>query len=160
MNKEMLATALYFGAFAFITVASAEERVVFRQDNHECALNYNTDLFVPGSIDADNHRKFTGPNSATYFTVTAAANDENMTPNKIRQEYIQRRGRKDLVYNLSKRQFLVLSGYRDGLIFYTKIVLSSDHKTICVLDIFYPRQDKRNLDQEVTRMSRSFRAPQ
>lgn len=125
---------------------------------HECTLDYDRSAFVVSSIDSENYRRFSRPDPETYFRVTALANDENMTPEKIRNGYLLKRGRKDLVYDLTKGQFLVLSGYRGQNIFYTKIALSGDNKTICVLDIFYPRKLRRSMDSEVTRMSQSFAA--
>ncbi len=79
-----------------------------------------------------------------------------MSPEKIRKEFVLKRDKKDLVYDRTNDQFLVLSGYRGANIFYTKIALSPDNKTICVLDIFYPSELKQTFDEEVTRMSLSF----
>lgn len=87
-----------------------------------------------------------------------ASNDENASPETILKEFILKRGRKDLVYDRTRDRFLVLSGYRGKNIFYTKIALSPDRHTVCVLDIFYPRQLRSAYDSEVTRMSRSFTA--
>ena len=79
-----------------------------------------------------------------------------MTPTEIKAEYIKKKGTKDLVYDRSKKDFLVLSGFNGEMIFYTKIALSSDNETICVMHISYPRKLKRAFDAIVTRMSRSF----
>ena len=101
---------------------------------------------------------YSGPNKDTHFSVTALPNDENLTPKEIRKEYLVSRGTKDLVYQRTKSEFLVLSGFRGRNIFYTKIALSPDNETICVLHISYPRKAKRAFDSRVTRMSRSFAA--
>ena len=157
MKNAVSAMILILGTL-FPTAANSESQVVFRQANHECTLDYDRSAFVVSSIDSENYRRFSRPDPETYFRVTALANDENMTPEKIRNGYLLKRGRKDLVYDLTKGQFLVLSGYRGQNIFYTKIALSGDNKTICVLDIFYPRKLRRSMDSEVTRMSQSFAA--
>jgi hypothetical protein len=140
------------------TLAHSESRVVFRDGRHECWLDYDRNVFTRGSLDSENYRRFVGPNNDTHFRVTALPNDENLTPNEIRKEYLVARGTKDLVYERTKSEFLVLSGYRGRNIFYTKIALSSDNETICVLHISYPRKAKRAFDSRVTRMSRSFSA--
>ena len=140
------------------TLAYSESRVVFRDDRHECRLDYDRDMFTPGSLDSENYRRFSGPNKDTHFSVTAVPNDENLTPKEIRKEYLVKRGTKDLVYERTKSEFLVLSGFRGRNIFYTKIALSPDNETICVLHISYPRTAKRAFDTRVTRMSRSFAA--
>lgn len=139
-------------------MANSESRVVFQEDGHACRLDYDSGFFKRSSLDSDHHRRFLGPNANTYFRVTALANDKNMTLGKIRKDYLLERGQKDLVYDRVTGNFLVLSGYRGKSIFYTKIALSPDKKTVCVLDIFYPRESKRAFDPQVTRMSHSFAA--
>lgn len=140
------------------TLAHSESRIVFRDHRHECRLDYDRDIFTPGSLDSENYRRFSGPNQDAYFRVTALPNDENLTPKEIRQEYLKEKGTKDLVYQRTKGEFLVLSGFHGRNIFYTKIALSPDNETICVLHISYPRKDKLAFDSRVTRMSRSFAA--
>ena len=140
------------------TAANSTSQVVFQKGSHACKLDYNRVIFMPGNIDAENYRRFSGPNPDTYFRVTAVANDENMNPQKIRYGYLKKRGDKDLVYDRIKGDFLVLSGYRGRNIFYTKISISPNNKTVCVLDIFYPPELKRAFDSQVTRMSHSFAA--
>ena len=140
------------------TAAYSESQVVFQKDGHACSLDYDQKMFMPGSLDSENYRRFSGPGQDTYFRVTALANDQNMTPEKIKKGYLLKRGPKDLVYDRTKSNFLVLSGYRGRSIFYTKIALSADNKIVCVLDIFYPREARQAFDPQVTRMSRSFTA--
>jgi hypothetical protein len=62
----------------------------------------------------------------------------------------------DITYQRTKGTFLVLSGYREGNIFYTKVAVSDDRSIACILDITYPQSLKRQFDRIVTRMSRSF----
>ena len=155
MKNAISAIILILGAF-LPAVAHSESRVVFREGGRECSLDYDTGIFMKSSLDSENYRRFSGPNKHIYFRVTAFANEENLTPVEIRKEYILRKGKKDLVYDSIKDQFLVLSGYRGKDIFYTKISLSPNNQTICVLDIFYPRAARRAFDSQVTRMSLSF----
>jgi hypothetical protein len=157
MKYSILAVIIMFAASA-TSVAHSESRVIIRDDGHECRLDYDKNMFTRGSLDSDNYRRFAGPNQDIYFRVAALPNDENLTPNKIRREYLKKRGTKDLVYERTKGEFLVLSGFRGQNIFYTKISVSKDNKTICVLDISYPREAKRAFDAIVTGMSRSFSA--
>lgn len=156
--KSALYTLVVVAVVFVPRVAKAESQVVFRQDGRECLLDYDGNTFVPGQMDTENYRHFVGPTKETYFRVTGLANNENMTPGKIRKSYLEKRGRQDLVYDRTKGRYLVLSGYRGQVIFYTKISLSADNHTICVLDIFYPRGLKQAFDSQVTRMSRSFTA--
>jgi hypothetical protein len=157
MKFAIIGIGLILGAIS-PTPAHSESRVVFRDGRHECRLDYDRHMFTPGSLDSENYLRFSGPNKDTHFSVTAVPNDENLTPKEIRKEYLVKRGRADLVYERTKGEFLVLSGFRGRNIFYTKVALSPNNKTICVLHISYPRKAKRAFDSRVTRMSRSFAA--
>ena len=148
---------LISGAFQ-PTAAGAESWAVYQDDTHGCRLKYASSLFTQDSIDKDKFQRFSGPNERTYFRVKGLANKESWTPAQIRAEYTKARGKADVVYERTKTDFLVLSGVRDNKIFYTKVALSPDNEIICVLDISYPRKDKRAFDRVVTRMSRSFTA--
>lgn len=140
------------------TLVQAESWAVYRDDTQKCRLMYANNVFAPGGIDAENFQRFSGLNKDTYFRTIGLPNEEQLTPSEIRAEYIKKRGTTDLVYERTKRDFLVLSGFRGQNIFYTKIALSPDNRTICVLHISYPRKAKRAFDAIVTRMSRSFAA--
>ncbi len=157
MNHAIPALLFIVAAFA-PTASRAESWAVYQDDLHECRLDYASDVFTQGSIDEDEFQRFSGPNRQTYFRVKGLPNEEKWSPEQIRAEYIKSRGADDVVYERTKSDFLVLSGFRGDNIFYTKVALSSDNETICVLDISYPRKAKRAFDAVVTRMSRSFAA--
>lgn len=148
---------LIFAAYA-PRLAHAESWAVYKDDTQKCRLIYASNVFARGGIDAENYQRFSGPNKETYFRIIGLPNEEQLTPREIRAQYIKKKGTTDLVYERTKRDFLVLSGYRGQNIFYTKIALSPDNETICVLHISYPRKAKRAFDAIVTRMSRSFAA--
>jgi hypothetical protein len=148
------------GMFIGLMAQSGEAATwaVYQDDTQKCRLDYANNVFTPGEIDDENFQRFAGPNSDTYFRVTGLYNEEQLSPKEIRAEYIKDRGKSDLVYERTKRDFLVLSGIRDQKIFYTKIAVSPNNKNICVLHIVYPQKAKRAFDPIVTRMSRSFTA--
>ena len=111
-----------------------------------------------GKKDEEDFQRFSGPNKDIYFRVAGLPNDELLSPKQIRTEYIKKRGKAEIVYERTKKDFLVLSGIRDRKIFYSKIAVSPNTKNICVLHIVYPQKAKRDFDAIVTRMSRSFAA--
>lgn len=156
MKHAVSAVLLFFGVL-MPSPALAERWAEYEDETHGCRLDYVSDLFSEDALDKDDFQRFSGPNKNTYFRVKGLANEENWTPAQIRAEYIRERG-SDVVYERTKSDFLVLSGIRGDNIYYTKVALSSDNGTICVLDISYPRKKKRAFDAIVTRMSRSFTA--
>jgi hypothetical protein len=145
-------------AFLLPSAVQAEGWASYRDDTHKCSLMYESSVFARGEKDAEDFQRFYGPNEDTFFRVIGLPNEEQLTPVEIRAEYLKKRKTTDLVYERTKTDFLVLSGFRGRNIFYTKIALSPDNKTICVLHISYPRKAKLAFDKVVTRMSRSFTA--
>ena len=105
---------------------------------------------------ANKAQRFSGPDSRTYFRVMGVKNKENLTPAGVKAKYLRANVPGDLVYERTERSFLVLSGYRTGSIFYTKVAMSANQRSVCILEITYPRKTKRAFDHIVTRMSRSF----
>lgn len=157
MKPAIPALLLALGTFAS-TAAHAESWTHYKSDVHHCSLDYASNLFALGALDSENVQQFSGSDKNTYFRITGISNDEKLTPAEIRAEYVKEKGKADLVYERTKTDFLVLSGYRGNNIFYTKIALSPDNENICILHISYPRKAKRAFDAVVTRMSRSFAA--
>ena len=78
------------------------------------------------------------------------------TPEDIRENFLNVEMPGDITYESSRDEFLVLSGYRDEDIFYTRVAVSRDRRIACILDVTYPRALKRQFDGIITRMSRSF----
>jgi hypothetical protein len=140
-----------------VTPGRAGERwTVYRDSVHGCRLQYST-MFKQEPWDLEEKfLRFAGPNDRTFFRVMGTRNDESLSPAQIRAKYVASDIPGELVYERTRSDFLVLSGYRGDSIFYTKVAVSDDKRTICVLEITYPRKDKRALDQVVTRMSRTF----
>jgi len=148
---------LVFGT-AGSTLAHAESWTRYQGGVDRCRLDYPSHLFDLGRMDSEKVQWFSGPDKNTYFRVSSISNEEQLTPREIRAEYVKEKGKADLVYERTKTDFLVLSGFRGSNIFYTKVALSPDNETVCVLHISYPRKAKRAFDAVVTRMSRSFTA--
>jgi hypothetical protein len=155
MKNSIPAFLMMLGA-CLSTAARAEDWTVYQDEQHGCRLEYASRVFTQGPVDPDKFLRFTGPNKDIYFRVRGLSNEKNWTPERIRAEYIKSRGAAGVSYERTKEGFLVLSGIRGGNIFYTKVALSSDNRTICVLYISYPRKEKRAFDAIVTHMSHSF----
>jgi hypothetical protein len=130
---------------------------VYRDQVFDCRLEYPTSLFTLDPLDIEeDFRRFSGPDGQTSFRVRGVDNQDRLAPSEIKAKYLQAGVPGDIVYERTKSDFLVLSGYRDESIFYTKAVVSPDQRIICILMITYPRGAKREFDAVVTRMSRSF----
>lgn len=135
----------------------AENWTMYRDSVHDCQLQYSTVHFTQDPWDAEEEfQRFSGPNAQTYFRVMGVRNEDNLSPAGIRGKYLEANVPGDIVYERTRADFLVLSGYRGDSIFYTKVAVSDDRRTLCILEITYPRKAKQAFDAIVTRMSRSF----
>jgi hypothetical protein len=152
-NGLMICTGLFL---ALSTPGEAATWAVYQDQTEKCRLDYASSVFALGKKDADDFQRFSGPNKDTYFRVAGLPNEEQLSPKQIRMEYIKNRGKSEIVYERTKSDFLVLSGIRNGKIFYSKVAVSPNTNNICVLHIVYPQKAKRGFDAIVTRMSRSF----
>jgi hypothetical protein len=123
---------------------------VYDDIEHGCELEY------PATIFAADAGRFSSSDENVYFRILGTVNPAGWTPAEIKRKYLSSSMPGKVVYERTKDEFLVLSGYRNGNIFYTKVVVSDDRRVACILDLTYPRAMKRRFDGIVTRMSRSF----
>ena len=63
----------------------------------------------------------------------------------------------DITYKRKARSWFVLSGYRGGDIFYTRVDRACSGTRFHVLELTYPRAAKSDMDAEVTRLSHNLR---
>jgi hypothetical protein len=158
MAKLSAIWTLYSSAvvFAVPVLAQTLSWSVYLDDDYGCRLEYPSSVFAAGPRELDDPLQFSGPNEETYFRILGVDNASGRTPADIKAEYLRSNIPDEITYERTKREFLVLSGYRGESIFYTKVSVSKDGKIACILEITYPRKDKRKFDDIVTRMSRSF----
>jgi hypothetical protein len=159
-NRAYLFCALVFlGAFFLppSTVARDLDWGVYEDAEHGCRLDYPRFLFSADPEQEGEPLRFSSEDESTYFQVMGVESTANWIPSDIKQKYL-RTDMPDVTYERTKSEFFVLSGYRDDAIYYTKVTVSDDHHTACILDITYPRSRKKEFDPIVTRMSHSFEA--
>lgn len=131
--------------------------ITYRDSIYNCELEYPASVFSQDALDlTQDFQRFSGSGSQIYFRVMGVNNKDGLTPAAIKAKYLNADVPGNIVYERTKGDFLVLSGYRGDSIFYTKVSLSADQRTICILEVTYPRIEKRSFDDVVTRMSRSF----
>jgi len=133
-----------------------DEWRVYGDVEHGCELEYPATIFAADAPRPDEPRRFSSSDENIYFRILGTTNSAGWTPAEIKRKYLGSSMPGKIVYERTKNEFLVLSGYRNGNIFYTKVVVSDDRRVACILDVTYPRAMKRKFDGIVTRMSRSF----
>ncbi len=159
--KRSVATPILVGIFLLTASASghAANWLRYRDQTHGCRIEYPGRLFSRDARDVEkDFQRFSGASENTYFRIQGVANEENLNSRQIRATYLKENAPGDVIYGKTKKDFLVVSGYKGRSIFYTRVAVSPDNKTLCIVEISYPRAEKRAFDPIVTRMSRSFRA--
>ena len=162
MMKQMFIGAMAASALLAAPVpAGAATWEVYRDKAEGCRIEYPARVFRPEAMDdSQNHQRFAGPNDRVYFRVMGVANEDDLSPREIRAAYLHENQPGEVVYQATRNDFLVLSGYRGDSIFYTRVAVSPDRRTLCIVEIAYPTVEKHAFDAIVTRMSRSFRVEQ
>jgi hypothetical protein len=148
-----LATTLSFSPTA---LAQDLDWGVYKDELHGCRLEYPLALFTRDPEEPGEPQRFSSEDESTYFRIMGAENIAKWTTSDIKEKYLRADMPGNVIYERTKREFLVLSGYRDETIFYTKVAVSDDQHTACILDITYPRSRKKEFDRIVTRMSHTF----
>jgi len=139
------------------TEAVSETWSVYRDTIYDCRLDYPSSVFTADPIDmAEKAQRFSGPENSIYFRIMGADNADDLSPAEIKAKYLSADVPGELTYERTKSRFLVLSGYRGDAIFYTRVAVSADERTLCILEVTYPKRVKKAFDAIVTRMSRSF----
>jgi hypothetical protein len=131
---------------------------IYEDADYDCVLDYPAGLFSPQAVPPGKPRLFSGPDGDVYFRIQGMENADGWTPQTIRDKYVSANIPGDLTYDRTRSDFVVLSGHRGANIFYTKVAVSSDRRSACVLEITYPRVQKEAFDRIVTRMSHSLRS--
>lgn len=129
---------------------------VYSDDNHGCLVDFPSDLFSAQPFDPGNPQRFSGPNQNMYFQVLGVENNPDWTPSDIRRKYLNSNLPGMVVHQRTNDRSVILSGYRGENSFYTKVAVSEDLRTVCILDINYPLLHKKDFNDIVTRMASSF----
>ena len=131
----------------------------YRNNRYGLAVAYPPKLFTRAEpVGEDEGRKFLSSENSAWFYASAGLNPADWTAKDIMQlstVYYRQNGAR-LTYSRISDRWYVLSGTRDGSIFYEKGVLSRDGAISRTLLIEYPLACKPFFDAIVTRMSHSF----
>jgi hypothetical protein len=128
----------------------------FIDDGSGCRLSYPRAIFSATRKVAGEPQRFSSEDDDIYFRLLITDNVSRWTPSDLKEKYLAAQMPGLIVYDRTRSDFVVLSGYRGDNIFYTKVVISKDLGKACILDITYPRAQKKRFDGIVTRMSHSF----
>src|SRR5438552_5386079 len=104
------------------SAARSQSWGVYRDSVYDCRLEYPSSLFTREPLDVtQKFERFSSPDARTYFRVMGVDNNDDLTPAAVKAKYLSSDVPGEIVYERTKSDFLVLSGYRGGSIYYTKV---------------------------------------
>jgi hypothetical protein len=158
LNRLVLA-ALLLGLAGQAQAANGWE--TFTSQYSGCSVEYPSYLFTPSQqTTADGATRFTSGLAEAEMVIAGGSNEKHVTIADIVRIYLEQAGAENITYHRQEQGWAVYSGYREGLIYYLKAVLSRDQRQACVLELRYPPANKLELDVTVSRISKSLRLPQ
>jgi hypothetical protein len=130
----------------------------FTTETSGCTLTYPASHFLPKPTpDADGGRSFTSTLPETSLVIAGGPSAEALSMDDIMRTYFRAVGGVTITYRRHEPRWAVYSGYRQGQIYYLKVLLSADGHRACVFELSYPQSVKRALDPIVARISSSLR---
>ena len=99
----------------------------------------------------DNTRRFVSPDGRAVLTLGEA--DVGQQGAAAEKQAIARQPGEIITYERNERSWLVVSGYRHGEIFYRRANLACGTTRWHLIELRYPRADKRHMDAIVTAIS-------
>jgi hypothetical protein len=137
---------------------AASEWATFTSRYSGCSVDYPRSIFHPSQQrDPDGATSFTSNLARASMVLAGGSNDMRAPVAGIMRTYLEQVKGESITYRRQEIGWAVYSGYRDGSIYYLKVILSSNRRKACVLELKYPPANKGELDISVSRISRSLR---
>jgi hypothetical protein len=142
------------GWLVAIGSGSAHERIwtEYRDGEHGCGLNFPQGLFTATPSRPGEAKRFITPQQKTFFQVLGVSNRPDWNAFDIRRKYLGAIMPGAVVYQHTTIRSLTLFGYRGDAVFHTKILLSEDLSSACILDINYPLLSRNRYHAMANRM--------
>ncbi|MBP0618230.1 hypothetical protein [Jiella mangrovi] len=144
------------GLAAMIAVGAADAgQITYKNDRFGTKASFPSEAFpqkLPAPLEGDG-LAWASPEGARIF-IYARENRGNETPRSI----IRERGKiDDVTYDASGRRWAVVSGYRDGQIFYERYIFRGN--LIHSVAIHYPKDQRATYDKLVGPVTKTLRGP-
>jgi hypothetical protein len=157
--NQLVVSLLLLGLVGQAHAASGWDR--FTSKYSGCSVEFPTDIFTASQrTEADGATRFTSGLADANMVVAGGSNGKKSSISDIVRTYFEQVEGETITYRRQEQGWAVYSGYRGGLIYYLKVVLSKTGQQACVLELKYPPANKLELDPIVSRVAKSLRMPQ
>src|SRR6185503_486980 len=140
--------------------ASAQDVATYRNDRHGFSLSYPPGAFTPQPAPAgDDGRVFLSRDGSARLLAGALPNADGMTLRDYRALVLQQSYPDAAIdYAPMRDNWFVLSGIRDGVMFYERVTFTCGGRRSNSWAMLYPAAERRLSDRIVEQVARSYRA--
>jgi hypothetical protein len=143
---------------------AAQDVATYRNDRHGFSLSYPAGTFTPQPQPppgGDDGRVFVSRDGAARLLAGALPNADGMTLRDYRSLVLQQSYPDAVIdYAPMRGNWFVLSGIRDGVMFYERVTFTCGGRRINSWAMVYPTAERRFYDRIVEQVARSYRAGQ
>jgi hypothetical protein len=140
--------------------AAAQDVATYRNDRYGFSLSYPAGTFAPQPPAAsDDGRVFVSRDGNARLLAGALPNADGMALRDYRAFVLQQSYRGAAIdYAPVSNNWFVLSGTRDGVMFYERVTFTCGGRLINSWAMLYPAAERRLYDRIVEQVARSYRA--
>jgi hypothetical protein len=141
-------------------VAQGQGIATYRNERHGFSLSYPAGTFAPdGQGVSDDGRMFVTADKSARLLVGALPNAEGINLRDYRSLLLERSyADAEIDYAPVRGTWFVLSGTRDGQMFYERVTFTCQGRLINSWAMLYPVSERRTYDRIVEQIARSYRA--
>ena len=149
---------------AFLSVSAvaavAQDFATYRNERHGFSLSYPAGIFTPLPPPAnDQGRVFVSPDGNARLLAGALPNVDGMNLRDYRSLVLQQSYPGAAIdYAPMRDNWFVLSGIRDGVMFYERVTFTCGGRLINSWAMLYPAAERHLYDRIVEQVARSYRA--
>ena len=134
------------------------EIATYRNQRYGFTISYPTAQFAPQEPLAAEGRVWVSRDGSARLLAGGLANDEGLSLSQYRELVLRQSYEGAAVdYAPLRQNWFVLSGTRDGMIFYERVTFTCGGRVINSWALLYPQAERRRYDRVVELVSRSYR---
>jgi hypothetical protein len=151
--------ALFCIGIATPAAFAAERWETHRNARFGYVLSYPSSVFEPQPpSEKGDGQTFLSKDGRAKIVVYATVNDERFSPAQYRSTILKQfAGYNEMDYSPRGKTWFVLSGFRDDVIYYQKVMFSCGERVINALSVTFPRKEKKFYEGLIEVMEDSFK---
>lgn len=139
--------------------AQGTEIATYRNPIYGFTISYPSAQFTPQEPLAQEGRVWVSRDGGARLLAGGLSNDDGLTLDQYRDLVLRQSYQgAEVDYAPVRNTWFVLSGTRDGMMFYERVTFTCGGKQINSWALLYPENERRRYDRIVEQVARSYRA--